>query len=208
MTDEGAVPSGWDIRRERIARQIERAALALFAANGADDVTIEQIAAAAGCSKRTFFRYFASREDVLAALPSRALGNMSGRVRARPPDETLLQAFAGAGRAAGEPDEDDDVLLLWGQAVVRSPDAAVRAMSRSAVNMEETFRVLAAERLQIGAEDPRASILGVAIAGVVAFTYRDWVLDEGRQPLGKLLAQAFETLRDLDAVPPARTAAS
>jgi hypothetical protein len=75
-------------------------------------------------------------------------------------------------------------------------------MNRSAVNMEQTFRRLAAERLQIPVDDPRAGVLGVAIASVVAFTYRGWVLDEGRQPLGKLLAHAFETLRDLDAVPP------
>ncbi|HEX5588538.1 MAG TPA: TetR family transcriptional regulator [Acidimicrobiia bacterium] len=203
MTDDGDVaPSGWDLRRERIARHIEGAALELFAANRADDVTIEQIAAAAGVSKRTFFRYFASRDDVLAALPDRALVRMSGWVRARPADESLLQAFAAAGRTGGDADEDDDLLLRWGQAVVRSPDAAIRAMSRSAVNLEETFRVLAAERLQLRVDDPRASVLGVAIASVVAFTYRDWVLDEGRQPLGKLLSQAFETLRDLDAAPP------
>jgi AcrR family transcriptional regulator len=207
MTDEGeAAPNGWDIRRERIARHIELAALELFASVGADEVTIEQIATAAGVSKRTFFRYFATRDEVLAALPGRALTRVSEAVRARPAGESLIQAFSAAGVISGEDSDDSDdseFWLVWGQAVLRSPTAAALAMSHSAVSMEDTFRDVAAQRLQIPAEDPRVGVLGVAIAAVVAFTYRSWVLDDGREPLGKVLAQAFEALRDLDATPPA-----
>jgi AcrR family transcriptional regulator len=58
-------------RRELMAAEFERIAMDLFVQRGYTAVSVEDIADAAGVSARTFYRYFTTKEDVLALYPRR-----------------------------------------------------------------------------------------------------------------------------------------
>ena len=55
------------LRKQQLVRDaIYDAAIELFAVKGFDETTVEEVAQAAGVSRRSFFRYFASKDDLLA----------------------------------------------------------------------------------------------------------------------------------------------
>lgn len=55
------------VRKKQLVRNvIVEAAIDLFSVNGFDETTVEEVARAAGVSRRSFFRYFASKDDLLA----------------------------------------------------------------------------------------------------------------------------------------------
>ncbi len=173
----------------------------LFARSSPEDVTIDRIAAAAGISNRTFFRYFATRDEVLAALPRRSLGRVSELVRARPASESVLQAFTEAEKARRMDPSESELVLLWGIVVERSPIAANRALAHSAVSSASTYQQLIAERTGADRNDPAVGAMAAAITGVISYAFGRWMLLGGRAPLGPMIADALTVLRDIDAPP-------
>jgi AcrR family transcriptional regulator len=199
---------GWELRRQRVAREIERTALTLFAQRGPESVTVEETAEAAGISIRTFFRYFASRDEILAATPRRELDELWRQVHSRPKSESLLEALVAAGHSVDARDPDDrELLLLFGIVAHRSPEQVMRGISHSMTVTNEVFQAIVSERLGLDPSDRRAGLLGAALSGVVGFTYSEWVTSGGSQPLGELLAESLGSIRDLlaDSAGPSRS---
>jgi AcrR family transcriptional regulator len=75
---------GWRRRRAGISRHIETTGLRLCVAHGIANVSVQQIADEAGISRSTFFRYFNSKDELIAALPRRYAVAMSAAIRRTP----------------------------------------------------------------------------------------------------------------------------
>ena len=73
------------------ARALEAIALRLFAEQGYDETTIDQIAGAAGVSKRTFFRYFDAKSDVLWAAFDDEVTNLRRILDEMPEDVSVME---------------------------------------------------------------------------------------------------------------------
>ncbi|MFD7025719.1 TetR family transcriptional regulator [Promicromonospora sukumoe] len=73
--------------------RITEIALELFAERGFEQVTVEQIAAEAGMSARTFHRYFPAKEDVVIGDPARGGEFVRGVLAGRPQDEPVWDSL-------------------------------------------------------------------------------------------------------------------
>ncbi len=110
-TSAGPPHEGARGRRPSTSRQaVARAALDLFARQGYDNTTVDQIAAAVGVSRRTFFRYYESKREVVWGEFDAELSRLERQLADAPEDqpmmEVLRQAVIDTNRfGAGELDE-------------------------------------------------------------------------------------------------------
>ena len=76
--------------------QVSQAVLALFAETGTTKFSVKELAAHAGVSERTFYRYFPRKEDVVRPALSAGANQFSRLLTARPPTEPILDAIKAA----------------------------------------------------------------------------------------------------------------
>ena len=85
--------------RGAVRDEVMRCAWILFAEQGYAATTVEQVAEAAGMSRRTFFRYFANKDDLVLQRMLESSQQLADELAARPADEPAWQAL----RAAFDP---------------------------------------------------------------------------------------------------------
>jgi AcrR family transcriptional regulator len=181
---------GWLRRRAQVASEIERVALDLCNDRPPADVSVEEIARAAGISPRTFFRYFRTRGDVFAALPLRHTEYLCRNATARPGDESVMQAFIAAAAVGGD-EFEDDMLRHWGEAVM--PALPIDSWSTS--QLEDAYAHVITRRERWRADDPRTRIWAAALTSTSAWAFQQWMERGGSRT--KILAEAWQILAQL-----------
>jgi AcrR family transcriptional regulator len=76
-----------------IRNELTAAAVQLFSEHGFAETTGRQIAEAVGVSERTFFRYYASKEDVILGALDELGAQLASRLAARPAHEAPFRAL-------------------------------------------------------------------------------------------------------------------
>ncbi len=173
---------------------IQRHALRLFLEKGYDATTVEEIAAAAGVSHMTFFRYFGGKPDVVEQDDYDPV--LAELIRARPAGEPPLaavhHALVEALRAL--PADERDTTLTRARLIVSTP--ALRA--RQATQQHATRDVFA-EAIAARGAGPASSIAvrAVAAAAVAVLTTAigDWVAGDGEDDLADLADAGFAAVR-------------
>jgi AcrR family transcriptional regulator len=177
-------------RRERITD----AALRLFAERGFEGATIDEIAAAAEVSRRTFFRYFARKEDVILDWKRAMAEQLREALAARPASEAPLdavpRALATVAAAYGAQPE-----LTLGLMRLFESGPELRAGS----DYEAWDAVLTdgiAERLGVDPlRDPLPRLVATVGFAVLTATVHSWGESGGEQDLTVLLDEGFAALR-------------
>lgn len=93
-------PALSETRRAATRREVAMVAAHLFIEKGYAATTVEEIAAAAGMGLRTFYRYFAGKEDVVAPLLAIGTQAWADELAACPPELPLREALGRSYRAA------------------------------------------------------------------------------------------------------------
>jgi TetR/AcrR family transcriptional regulator, regulator of mycofactocin system len=193
--DPGApgTSSGWDARRVRVARQIEEAAMHLFATYGFAAVTVADIGRAVGISDRTVFRYFPSKDDVLRALPRRILDAIHEELGRQGPDVPTLTALRRALRAADATIGDRQSLLRWGRVCASLPAWPVGSEAVAG----EAYRDFLMTRLGAGpGAELRVDIIASALAAAQSRSFEEWLRRGARGDLAAMSDQALRVLAE------------
>ena len=116
-----------------------RSALDLFVERGYDKTTLDEVAAAAGVSRRTLFNYFQSKEDLVLSGLAEQGDQLAERFASRPPGEdpwtSLRFAFHGLTEIhASSPDYLRVMSLLFGNDSLRAGHADTRGSHRLLVS--------------------------------------------------------------------------
>ena len=185
-----------DERKRHTRDALESAAWRLFARKGFDHTTVDEIAAAVHVAPRTFFRYFETKDAVLYGPWRENLAEFCRRLSARPPAEDPLTALSASVSEFIEQLEDDTPELLQRARIV-SRSTQSRSYRYDVVQpatVDAIARVLAA-RLDTDIDLDLRPRLFAAVVTVALDTARDaWVASGGRQPIARLVEQAFAEL--------------
>lgn len=187
-----------DQRRARGQRNRESligAALELFTANGYDETTVEQIAAAAGVAPRTFFHHFATKDDILFHGYAERLAEATRRFRASQ-SPSLWGALAEASEAVALAiSEQPEIFLVRAEMYHQLP--ALRAtMLRINEDWIDQMTVEVARWLDTDAHlDVRPRLAATVINGANRAAIDSWVSGGGTADLVATMAEAVRLMR-------------
>ena len=184
-----------DRQRAQIRADIRRAAFRLFVEYGYDAVTTEEIAAAAGVSSRTFFRYVPTKEEVLLA-PVRhggsAIANLlEQRPATEPPDIALINAIITRTRSFDHADTEE-----WRKALLVAPDVLGKLTMVTPADKERAMKLVAARMRANPDTDIRPGLLVQLAFAAGDYGFQLWVRQSGtRRPLDRYVTEALDAVK-------------
>jgi AcrR family transcriptional regulator len=198
MTDAGLR----ERKKQRTRCALIDSAFALFRRKGFEATTVDEIAEAVDVSPRTFFRYFASKEEVALSVLEDQLAVFLGRLARRPAAEPVLAALRQAavqtirdlesGEGGVDPQQYEcmDLLLLTSQAL------AARAMELAAARID-TMAELIGVRMGVDHQtDPRPQLVASVVICAVQTAVNAWREKEPDRSKAELVDRAFALLAD------------
>lgn len=195
-------PSGESLglreRKKRATRQaLHGAALRLVAERGFDDVTIEDIAAAADVSPRTFFNYFGSKEDVIVNPDPDRVERLRALLASHTSaDEQPLDVIESVLLASLDELTDRREEWLLRLRLVREIPALTPRHLAAYDAMERALIDDVVRRTGIDASsDVLPVLVGSASMAALRSAIARWGAGDGRTPLPELLQEAFAALR-------------
>jgi AcrR family transcriptional regulator len=182
------------------------AAVRLTVKRGLDNVLVEDIAAAAGVSPRTFNNYFSSKAEAIVARQIDRLRAVVAALRGRPQLEPLWDAISAAviARFCGEAQEEGAPDKQWATGVkVLIDEPAVQAeLLRQSRIVERELADAIAERVGADTVGLYPQLVAAAIGAVVQVSIERWLAADPALGLEQILRVAFAQMSRISDFPP------
>lgn len=205
QTDDGA--PGLRARKKQLTRDaLIRSAIQLFHTQGYESTTVDEIVATVNVSARTFFRYFAGKEDVALALVTEIDERVVVALSERPPDESPLESLRGAVREtwAQVREQTERVSGVTALArilrLVETAPSLAAAHARRAMAFEERLAREIARREKVDfATDPRPKLVVAIFSAVTRVASQCWGLEEDADldAIARTIEEHFDLLPTL-----------
>ncbi|MFD7454526.1 TetR/AcrR family transcriptional regulator [Kitasatospora sp. NPDC059827] len=188
--DLGRAPGLRERKKQQTRDALVQAAHALFLGQGFARTTVDEIASAVDVSPRTFFRYFANKDEVALAVMADAEDYFIHCLRHRPTEETPLQALRasivqawrdlGNARASGPNSIGSALELLR---IIEDTPALLAAHLRRVTEQERLVVQVLAEREGLDpAEDLRPVVLAAVFGSLLRAAHLSWTAEQ--EPAG------------------------
>jgi AcrR family transcriptional regulator len=180
-------------KKLRTRRAIRHEAFRLFAEQGYENTTVDQIAAAAEVSPSTFFRYFPTKEDLVVTDDYDPF--LESALRARPAEEPPLAIlkFAMTEGLRLILDEDREEILARMLISRQIPALRARAMAEAENSRGVLLRVLS-ERTGRAVDDYDLRVVVAAALGAATTAMDAWTESGGRADIVRLMDRAMDLL--------------
>ncbi|WP_218038640.1 TetR family transcriptional regulator [Acrocarpospora pleiomorpha] len=185
-----------------INQRLAEAAVALFDENGYDETTVDDIAARAGVSRSTFFRYYRSKEDAIFPDHDTLLATVDARLRSSTADTAIVAIIDAVRIVLAHYVDDAEVSLRRYRLVGRVPALRAREIA-SVARYQRLFREFAGEWLAGTPDaDLRAELVAASVVAAHNQVLRGWLRGGGTyDPFGALdhaLRYVTATFRHLE----------
>ncbi|HAY05206.1 MAG TPA: helix-turn-helix domain-containing protein [Hyphomonas sp.] len=178
-------------RRETLQR-ITAAGMRLFIKQGYDNTTLDEIAAEAGISRRTFFYYFKSKDEILLSMQRLNSGRLTEAVRNAPAGASPLETIRDAVIRVSE---EIPAREMIGIHRLMKSSAAVQAR-KHITYVENENALVEALRVKFPGPKHETALKLAAMMSVGAMRLAVETLDEenGKRPLPDILRDIYATL--------------
>lgn len=164
--------------RAEVRRELVAAAVDLFASNGYDDTTVDDIAAAAGVGRRTFFRYFTGKEHAVSPDHETGRARVAAVFDGAHADEPVTSLVLRAGETVFDLYTDDPALSV---ARFRLSHRVPALRDRESASVDHYRRLFTRYLRRRFAGDPdgdlRAAVTGAAVVAAHNLALRTWLAD-------------------------------
>ena len=177
--------------------RLQQAALSLYGERGYDDTTVAEIAERAGLTKRTFFRYFADKREVLFGgdeIPTLAERLMADAPPSLDPVTLIVEGLQNVADARFEPQREE---IRAQQAIIRSDEGLRERDLHKRAAISDAVRTGFVRR---GLPRAQAALLAELSLALLYVSMDEWLDQDGDRPLSEIIPETLATLRATVAV--------